>query len=78
LSKFFVWSEEIQTLTVDGLKPMVSCGLQLCQFRRFVFGQPPVMPLVDQREPSRIQLAPRLGLIGKLRGSVQNLESPLL
>ncbi len=59
-------SQPVRTLAIAGRKPTVGRGVQRCQCRRFVCAQPPVRTLVDQRAPSRLQRALRLGLLGKL------------
>ena len=66
LDACFVGSQPVRTLAIAGRKPPVGRGVQRCQCRRFVCGQPPVRTLVDRREPSRLQRALRLGLLGKL------------
>ena len=66
LDACFVGSQPVRTLAIAGRKPTVGRGVQRCQCRRFVCAQPPMIPLMDQRAPSRLQLALRLGLLGKL------------
>jgi hypothetical protein len=76
--EFFVGLEHLQTLSVQGFQQFVGGGLEFGQFGVFRRAEAAMVPLVNQLEAARVQLAPGLGLIGEFGGMAQDLDHPFL
>ena len=77
-SEFLIRLERVQTLLIERFEPFIGRGLELGQLGLFCLGQATLMTLVDQKKASCIQLAPGLGLIGKLRCAAEHACHPFL